>query len=69
MFWSFVYAALCRILQFLLLLLRSDRAKEIEILVLRHVLRKPSHAAALASRPGQPQMDLPSQETGPATHQ
>jgi putative transposase len=40
MFWSVAYVALWRIL---LLLLRSDRPKEIEILVLRHqvaVLRR-----------------------------
>lgn len=60
MFWMFAYTALCRVLQFLLLLLRSDRPKEIEILVLRQqvaVLRrqvkhpdlKPADRAVLAA--------------------
>jgi transposase InsO family protein len=35
-FWSFAYLALQRVLQLLLLALRGDRSKEIEILVLRH---------------------------------
>jgi transposase len=37
--WSFVYLALCRLVQLLVLLLcRSERSKELEILVLRHEL-------------------------------
>jgi putative transposase len=36
MFWSVVYLALRRIFQLVVLALRHDRAKEIEILVLRH---------------------------------
>jgi putative transposase len=36
--WSFVYPALCRLLQLIVLLSRSDRSKELEILVLRHEL-------------------------------
>jgi hypothetical protein len=42
-FWSFLYLVLGRVLQFLVLLGRGDRAKEIEILALRHqvaVLRR-----------------------------
>ena len=43
MFWSLLYLVLCRIFQLLVLLGRGDRAKEIEILALRHqvaVLRR-----------------------------
>jgi hypothetical protein len=36
--WSFVYVALCRLLQLVVLLCRSERSKELEILVLRHEL-------------------------------
>jgi putative transposase len=36
--WSFVYLAPCRLLQLIVLLSRSDRSKELEILVLRHEL-------------------------------
>src|SRR5438105_13192694 len=46
MFWSVVYLALRRIFQLVVLALRHDRAKEIEILVLRHqiaVLRRQVH--------------------------
>jgi putative transposase len=42
--WSFVYVALCRLVQLVLLLCRSERSKELEILVLRHelaILRRP----------------------------
>jgi putative transposase len=46
--WSFVYLALCRLLQLVVLLCRSERAKELEILVLRHELailrRQPQRA-------------------------
>jgi Integrase core domain len=34
--WSFVYLALCRLVQLVVLLCRSERSKELEILVLRH---------------------------------
>jgi len=48
--WSFVYVALCRLLQLVVLLCRSERSKELEILVLRHELailrRQPRRAAA-----------------------
>jgi len=36
--WSFVYLAFRRVMQLLLLLLRSRDTKEVEILVLRHEL-------------------------------
>jgi putative transposase len=36
--WSFVYVALCRLLQLVVLLCRSERSKELEILLLRHEL-------------------------------
>jgi putative transposase len=36
--WSFVYLALCRLVQLIVLLCRSERSKELEILVLRHEL-------------------------------
>jgi hypothetical protein len=36
--WSFVYLALCRLLQLVVLLCRSERSKELEILVLPHEL-------------------------------
>jgi putative transposase len=45
-FWSLAYTALRCIFQFLVLVLRSDRSKEIEVLVLRHqvaVLRRHVH--------------------------
>ena len=59
--WSFVYLALGRILELIVLCCRSAKAKEIEILVLRHelaVLRRqhpqprlpPSTPAALVLR-------------------
>jgi transposase InsO family protein len=48
-FWSFVYVALCRLLQLVVLLSRSERSKELEILVLRHELailrRQPRRAS------------------------
>jgi putative transposase len=36
--WSFVYLALCRLVQLAVLLCRSERSKELEILLLRHEL-------------------------------
>jgi putative transposase len=36
--WSFVYLALCRLIQLVVLLCRSERSKEVEILLLRHEL-------------------------------
>jgi putative transposase len=36
--WSFLYLALCRLVQLVVLLCRSERSKELEILVLRHEL-------------------------------
>jgi len=36
--WSFVYLAVCRLIQLVVLLCRSDRSKELEILLLRHEL-------------------------------
>jgi putative transposase len=36
--WSFAYLALCRLLQLVVLLCRSERSKELEILLLRHEL-------------------------------
>jgi hypothetical protein len=36
--WSFVYLGLCRLLQLVALLWRSERSKELEILLLRHEL-------------------------------
>ena len=38
MVWSFVYLAVCRLVQLVVLLCRSERSKELEILVLRHEL-------------------------------
>jgi putative transposase len=47
--WSFVYVALYRLLQLVALLCRSERSKELEILLLRHELailrRQPQRAA------------------------
>jgi hypothetical protein len=48
--WSFLYVALCRLLQLLVLLGRSERSKELEILVLRHelaIFRRQSRRARL----------------------
>jgi hypothetical protein len=36
--WSLVYLGLCRLLQLVVLLCRSERSKELEILLLRHEL-------------------------------
>jgi putative transposase len=50
--WSFVYVALCRLLQLLVLLCRSERSKELEILVLRHelaILRRQPRRAPIRS--------------------
>ena len=38
MFWSLVYAVVCRLLEFAVLLARGERSKELEIIVLRHEL-------------------------------
>jgi putative transposase len=47
--WSFVYLGLCRLLQLVALLCKSERSKELEILLLRHELailrRQPRRAA------------------------
>jgi putative transposase len=48
--WSFVYLALCRLVQLVVLLCRSERSKELEILVLRHelaILRRQPRRARL----------------------
>jgi hypothetical protein len=48
--WWFVYVALCRLLQLVVLLCRSERSKELEILVLRHelaILRRQPRRARL----------------------
>jgi putative transposase len=48
--WSFVYMVLCRLLQLIVLLCRSERSKELEILVLRHelaILRRQPRRARL----------------------
>ena len=50
MVWSCVYLALCRLLQLVVLLFRSERSKELEILVLRHelaILRRQPRRAKL----------------------
>ena len=40
MFWSLVYAVVCRLLEFAVLLARGERSKELEIIVL--LVRPPS---------------------------
>jgi hypothetical protein len=48
--WSFLYVALCRLLQLVVLLGRSERSKDLEILVLRHeltILRRQPRRAQL----------------------
>jgi transposase len=48
--WSFVYLALCRLLQLVVLLRRTERSKELEILLLRHelaILRRQPRRARL----------------------
>jgi hypothetical protein len=48
--WSFVYLALCHLAQLVVLLCRSERSKELEILVLRHelsILRRQPRRARL----------------------
>ena len=55
MVWSFVYLALCRLCELMVLCWRSTDAKEVEILVLRHQLtvlrRQHPKASAPAPRP------------------
>jgi transposase InsO family protein len=51
-FWSFLYLILGHVLRFLLLLVRGDRSKELEILALRHqvaVLRRQVHRPDLVT--------------------
>jgi putative transposase len=47
--WSFVYLGFCRLLQLVALLCKSERSKELEILLLRHELailrRQPQRAS------------------------
>ena len=53
MVWSFVYLALCRVVRLVVLLCKSERSKELEILLLRHelaILRRQPRRARL--RPG-----------------
>jgi hypothetical protein len=61
--WSFVYLGLCRLMQLVALLCKSERSKELEILLLRHelaILRRqprrvpvrPVDRALLAASPG-----------------
>jgi hypothetical protein len=48
--WSFVYLALCRLVQLVVLLCKSERSKELEILLLRHelaILRRQPRRARL----------------------
>jgi putative transposase len=50
--WSFVYLALCRLVQLVVLLCRSERSKELEILLLRHelaILRRQPRRARLGA--------------------
>ncbi len=50
MVWSLVYLALCRLVQLVVLLCRSERSKELEILLLRHelaILRRQPRRARL----------------------
>lgn len=50
---SFVYVVACRVLEFVVLLVRDDRSKELEIVVLRHqlsILRRQTARPRLASR-------------------
>ena len=50
MVWSFVYLALCRLVPLVVLLCRSERSKELEVLVLRHEL------AILRRQPSRPKL-------------
>jgi putative transposase len=56
--WSLLYLVLCRIFQLLVMLGRGDRAKEIEILALRH------QVAVLRRQVNRPDADL--RRTAPA---
>jgi putative transposase len=50
--WSFVYLALCHLVQLVVLLCRSERSKELEILLLRHelaILRRQPRRAPLGA--------------------
>jgi hypothetical protein len=50
--WSFVYLALCRLVQLVVLPCRSERSKELEILLLRHelaILRRQPRASAVST--------------------
>jgi hypothetical protein len=49
--WSFVYLALCRLCELMVLCWRSADAKEVEILVLRHPADSPAPPAPTASAP------------------
>ena len=51
MVWSFVYLALCRLCELMVLCWRSADAKEVEILVLRHPADSPAPPAPTASAP------------------
>jgi hypothetical protein len=55
LFWSLVYAIVCRLLEFAVLLARGERSKELEIIVLRHelsVLRRNVKSPALQPHDG-----------------
>jgi hypothetical protein len=49
--WPLVYLGLCRLLQLVVLLCRSERSKELEILLLRHELAIPAPTAAAGTGP------------------
>ena len=73
MVWSFVYLALRRVLELMVLGWRSADAKEVEILVLRHQLAVPSHqhpgtASAPAPRPRPARSTQPAPAQAPMVH-